>query len=89
VHVQRRRADREIDHLHDTERAARFLNGQFHLKERTDRPDGLLPRRRDVRAEKIGERSAVSRACEVFWARPPELDLMLSGVPLKELLPPR
>jgi len=29
------------------------------------------------------------RLPEVLWARPPELDLMLLGVPLKELLPPR
>ena len=29
------------------------------------------------------------RLPEVLWARPPELDLMLLGVPLKDLLPPR
>lgn len=29
------------------------------------------------------------RLPEVLWARPPELDLMLLGVPLEELLPPK
>jgi hypothetical protein len=29
------------------------------------------------------------RLPEVFWARPPELDLLLLGIPLKELLAPR